>query len=145
MYLFDSQANIEQRSKMPEDSRKPESGQVTKGRPAGFVRGLGRNHVPVCSSTTLSEKVVSQEIICGRIDSIAMATLSEFKCEICGIVTENPIHWFVIECGDLKLSVHKWSVEAANGAGARHFCGERHAQVFISRWFDSVCVPPKPA
>jgi hypothetical protein len=74
-----------------------------------------------------------------------MATLSEFKCEICGTMTENPIHWFVIECGDLKLSVLKWSMESANSAGARHFCGERHAQVFISRWFDSVCVPPKRA
>ncbi len=74
-----------------------------------------------------------------------MATLKEFKCEICGIMTENPMHWFVIDCGDLKLSVHKWSAEAANGNGARHFCGERHAQVFISRWFDSVCTPPKQA
>jgi hypothetical protein len=60
-------------------------------------------------------------------------------------MTETPIHWFVIVCGDLMLSVFKWNLEAANGAGARHFCGERHAQVFISRWFDSVCVPPKRA
>jgi hypothetical protein len=27
-----------------------------------------------------------------------MSTLKEFRCEICGIVSENPIHWFVIEC-----------------------------------------------
>ena len=74
-----------------------------------------------------------------------MATLREFKCEICGIITDNPIHWFVIECGDTKLSVLKWSLEAANSASARHFCGEAHAQVFISRWFDSVCVPLKRA
>jgi hypothetical protein len=74
---------------------------------------------------------------------IAMSTLREFKCEICGIMTENPMHWFVIECGDLKLSVLKWNLEAASTAPARHFCGEAHAQVFISRWFDSVCVPPK--
>jgi hypothetical protein len=72
-----------------------------------------------------------------------MSTLKEFKCEICGIVTANPIHWFVIECGDVKLSVHKWNLEAAGGPAARHFCGEAHAQVFISRWFDSVCVPLK--
>jgi len=71
----------------------------------------------------------------------AMATLSEFKCEICGTLTASPVHWFVIECGDEKLSVHKWSLQAASGPLARHFCGEAHAQVFISRWFDSVCVP----
>jgi hypothetical protein len=74
-----------------------------------------------------------------------MATLREFKCEICGALTPTPLHWFVIECGDEKLSVHKWSQEAANAASARHFCGEAHAQVFISRWFDSVCVPLKRA
>jgi len=74
-----------------------------------------------------------------------MATLREFKCEICGIITDNPVHWFVIGCADAKLSVFKWTLEAANGASARHFCGEAHAQVFISRWFDSVCVPLKRA
>jgi hypothetical protein len=25
-----------------------------------------------------------------------------------------------------------------------HYCGEAHAQVYISRWFESVCSPPKP-
>jgi hypothetical protein len=72
-----------------------------------------------------------------------MSTMSEFKCEICGTMTASPIHWFVIECGDVKLAVHKWNLEVASGPAARHFCGEAHAQVFISRWFDSVCVPLK--
>jgi hypothetical protein len=36
-----------------------------------------------------------------------MSSLKEFQCEICGIVSENPIHWFVIECGDQKLTVIK--------------------------------------
>lgn len=72
-----------------------------------------------------------------------MATLREFKCEICGTMTATPMHWFIIECGDTRLAVLKWDLEAANAPAARHFCGEAHAQVFISRWFDSVCVPPK--
>jgi hypothetical protein len=29
--------------------------------------------------------------------------------------------------------------------GARHYCGEAHAEVYIGRWFDSVCAPPKPS
>jgi hypothetical protein len=74
-----------------------------------------------------------------------MGTLKEFQCEICGIVEANPIHWFVIDCGDETLSVHKWNLAAANGPQARHFCGEAHAQVYISRWFDSVCSPPRVA
>lgn len=74
-----------------------------------------------------------------------MSTLKEFQCEICGIVSDNPVHWFVIECGDAQLSVIRWNLEAANHPTARHFCGEAHAQVYISRWFESICAPAKPA
>jgi hypothetical protein len=74
-----------------------------------------------------------------------MSSLKEFQCEICGIVTDNPIHWFVIECGDHRLEVIKWDLSAANSPTARHFCGEALAQVYISRWFESICVPPKSA
>jgi len=70
--------------------------------------------------------------------------MREYRCEVCGIVDTRPIHWFVIQCGDSQLSVHRWSSEAAEAGGARHFCGEAHAEVYISRWFDSVCSPPKP-
>jgi hypothetical protein len=49
----------------------------------------------------------------------------------------------VIECGDQKLAVIKWDLTAANSPTARHFCGEAHSQVYISRWFESICVPPK--
>lgn len=73
-----------------------------------------------------------------------MSSLQEFRCEICGSVTTNPVHWFVIECGESKLSVLRWNVEAALVAGARHLCGEADAQIYISRWFESLCSPPKP-
>ena len=73
-----------------------------------------------------------------------MTSLQEFRCEVCGTVTSNPTRWFVIQCGDSELTVFRWKPETANAAGARHFCGEAHAQVYISRWFDSVCSPPMP-
>jgi hypothetical protein len=72
-----------------------------------------------------------------------MSTLKEYQCEICGLTSTNPIHWFVIECGDEKLAVIKWNSTAAASPTAHHFCGEAHAQVYISRWFESICVPPK--
>src|ERR1700704_7066389 len=72
-----------------------------------------------------------------------MSTVKEFQCEICGIVSESPSHWFVIECGDRELTIVKWDLTAALNSTARHFCGEAHAQVYISRWFESVCVPLK--
>jgi hypothetical protein len=74
-----------------------------------------------------------------------MSSLKEFQCEICGTVSQNPTHWFVIECGDQALTVLKWELEVANRPGALHFCGEAHAQVYISRWFESICAPPKKA
>jgi hypothetical protein len=73
-----------------------------------------------------------------------MTTLQEFRCEICGRVSNTPSHWFLIQGSDAELSVHKWNPNAANAPGARHFCGEAHAQVYISRWFESTCSPPKP-
>jgi hypothetical protein len=36
-----------------------------------------------------------------------MTTLQEFRCEVCGIVTNDPIHWFVIRCGDSELTVQR--------------------------------------
>jgi hypothetical protein len=72
-----------------------------------------------------------------------MSSLKEFQCEICGIVSDNPTHWFVIECGDQTLTVLRWDLEVANRPSARHFCGEAHAQIYISRWFESICAPPK--
>jgi hypothetical protein len=78
------------------------------------------------------------------LDFEQMATVQEFRCEICGLVTSNPTRWFVIQCGDSALTVHRWNAEAANMEDARHYCGEAHAEVYISRWFESVCTPPKP-
>jgi hypothetical protein len=71
-----------------------------------------------------------------------MSSLKEFRYKIRATVSENPIHWFVIECTDQKLAIIKWDLPAATLPTARHFCGEAHAQVYISRWFESVCVPP---
>jgi hypothetical protein len=48
-----------------------------------------------------------------------MATIQEFRCEVCGIVTSNPTHWFVIGCGESALTVHRWNTEAANAEAAR--------------------------
>ena len=70
-----------------------------------------------------------------------MSTEKVYRCEICGIESQNLIHWFVIQCSDQKLSVFKWDSAAASQPDALHFCGERHAEVYVSRWFESICVP----
>jgi hypothetical protein len=73
-----------------------------------------------------------------------MVSLKEFRCEVCGRVTNNPLHWYVIQCGASQLAVLRWNTEAADAEGARHLCGEADAQIYISRWFDSLCSPPRP-
>jgi hypothetical protein len=65
------------------------------------------------------------------------------RCEVCGIVTGNPVRRFVIRRGDSELTVHRLSSETAEAAGARHYCREVSAEVYINRRFDSVCGPPK--
>ncbi len=40
-----------------------------------------------------------------------MTSLQEFRCEVCGLVTTNPIHWFVIRCGDSELTVYGGSLK----------------------------------
>jgi hypothetical protein len=64
---------------------------------------------------------------------------TNYKCEICGIESDSPVKWIVIHCSDAQLTVFKWTKEAADAAHARHYCGEAHAQVYISRWLESVC------
>ncbi|MGD0730741.1 MAG: hypothetical protein ABR956_05715 [Terracidiphilus sp.] len=62
-----------------------------------------------------------------------------YRCEICGTESVDPMHWIVIHCNDAQLTVFKWTKAAADAPPARHYCGEAHAQVYISRWFESHC------
>jgi len=62
-----------------------------------------------------------------------------YRCEICGEESQNPVRWIVIHCTDQHLTIFKWDKEAADAPGARHYCGEAHAQVYISRWLESAC------
>jgi hypothetical protein len=73
-----------------------------------------------------------------------MASVMEFRCEVCGAVSANPIRWLVIHCNSSELKVTKWNTEAANSPNARHYCGEGHAQVYISRWLEAACSPAQP-
>ena len=62
-----------------------------------------------------------------------------YRCEICGMESDRPFRWIVIHCSDVQLSVFKWAKEAADAPNARHYCGESHAQIYISRWLESYC------
>jgi hypothetical protein len=73
-----------------------------------------------------------------------MASVIQYRCEICGTESSNPIHWFMIQCNATELKVRKWNSEDASIFGTRHYCGEAHAGVYISRWLESSCSPSRP-
>ena len=79
-------------------------------------------------------------LFCSR-EGFIMAAVTQYRCEICGIESTNPIHWFMIQCNSDELKVLKWNAEAASAAGARHYCGEAHAGIYISRWLEASCSP----
>ncbi len=62
-----------------------------------------------------------------------------YRCEICGEESDNPVRWIVIHCNSEQLTICKWTREAADARGARHYCGEAHAQVYVSRWLEAAC------
>lgn len=62
-----------------------------------------------------------------------------YRCEICGEESQSPMKWLVVQCSSTQLTVFKWTKEAADAVGARHYCGEAHAQIYISRWLESYC------
>jgi hypothetical protein len=64
---------------------------------------------------------------------------TSYRCEICGEESDNPMRWIVIHCDAAQLTIHKWTKEAADAHGARHYCGEAHAQVYVSRWLEAAC------
>jgi hypothetical protein len=73
-------------------------------------------------------------------ESLLIGTI--YRCEICGLESSAPVRWFVIHCSDSRLGIYKWDQAQADKPHALHFCGEGHAQVYISRWFESFCGSP---
>lgn len=65
---------------------------------------------------------------------------TSYRCEICHEESDHPVKWFVIQCSNAQLNIFQWTKEAADAPGARHYCGQAHAQVYVSRWFQSFCV-----
>ena len=54
------------------------------------------------------------------------------------------MHWFMIRCNANELKVLKWNSEEASIPGTRHYCGEAHAGIYISRWLEASCSPHDP-
>jgi hypothetical protein len=73
-----------------------------------------------------------------------MSAVTQYRCEMCGTESSNPLHWFMIRCNANELKVLKWNFEEASLPGTRHYCGEAHAGVYVSRWLEDSCSPSRP-
>ncbi len=60
-----------------------------------------------------------------------------YKCDVCGVESSAPIRWYVLSCGETRLGIFKWDQSEADKPYSLHVCGEGHAQVYISRWFEA--------
>ena len=103
------------------------------GLPAGEAAGF--------ADAGVTGSVIRDQWTVDQVNCVEVAQVIDtiYRCEICGTESENPVRWIVIHCSNTQLTVFKWTKEAADAPHARHYCGEAHAQVYLSRWFESFC------
>jgi hypothetical protein len=63
-----------------------------------------------------------------------MSLIQKFHCEICGAEKRNVNNWALAEVTEAGVLVSLWREDRAKLPSVRHFCGEAHAQVFVSRY-----------
>lgn len=63
-----------------------------------------------------------------------MSLIHKYYCEICGAEKKDVHNWFMAEVSYNGVLISHWREDKAQAPGLRHFCGEAHAQVFLSRY-----------
>jgi len=66
-----------------------------------------------------------------------LSLIHKYRCEICGTEKRAINNWFMAEVMPAGVLVSHWRDERAHATGMHHFCGEAHAQVFVSRYLAS--------
>jgi hypothetical protein len=63
-----------------------------------------------------------------------MSLIHKYRCEICGTEERDVNNWVMAEITSGGALLSHWREERAKSPHAHHFCGEAHAQVFVSRY-----------
>jgi len=66
-----------------------------------------------------------------------LSLIHKYHCEICGSEKTAVKNWLMAEVTENGVLVSHWSENRAQTQGMHHFCGEGHAQVFVSRYLSS--------
>jgi predicted Fe-S protein YdhL (DUF1289 family) len=63
-----------------------------------------------------------------------VSLIHKYYCEICGREKSTINNWCMAEVKEQGLLLSAWREARAPSAAVHHFCGEAHAQVFVSRY-----------
>src|SRR5690242_5649437 len=63
-----------------------------------------------------------------------MSLIHKYHCEICGAEKRDVNNWAMAEVTAAGVVVSTWREDQAKSPAVRHFCGEAHVQVFVSRY-----------
>src|SRR3954470_24358960 len=66
-----------------------------------------------------------------------MSLIHKYYCEICNAEKKDVNNWFMAEITMSGALLSHWREDQAKSPSVRHFCGEAHAQVFVSRYLAS--------
>jgi hypothetical protein len=70
--------------------------------------------------------------------------MHKYYCEVCGAAKGAVNKWFMAEITSNGALLSPWSEARAQLTRVRHFCGEAHAQVFVSRYLSDPKSFPAP-
>lgn len=63
-----------------------------------------------------------------------MSLIHKYHCEICDAEKRNVNNWLMAEVTSQGVLLSRWREGQAKSPNIHHFCGEAHAQVFVSRY-----------
>jgi len=66
-----------------------------------------------------------------------LSLIHKYYCEICGTEKRAVNNWLMAEVMPTGVLLSHWREEHAQTSGMHHFCGEGHAQVFVSRYLSA--------
>ncbi|HWR14910.1 MAG TPA: hypothetical protein VN577_08780 [Terriglobales bacterium] len=66
-----------------------------------------------------------------------MSLIHKYYCEICGAEKRDVNNWSMAEVTSNGVLLSHWREDQAKAPSVRHFCGEAHAQVFVSRYLSA--------
>jgi hypothetical protein len=96
------------------------------------------------SATLGSDSQTLPALVAGTEKESKVSLTHKFHCEICGAEKHTVNNWFMAEITANGALLSHWRENRAQEPHVHHFCGEAHAQVFVSRYLSEPASFPAP-